>query len=516
MKKYVILAGELLLSAVFLWLFFWNNWITVRAGNPYQPKETLHPGQYWIVARLPIPAEITFFSKEKTNTLSLPKSSSVTPWEIHSPTTLLDIPKNTTIIPKQGLLFHSFLGGVVIILVIFSLFWWKTTKGIPAQWRMLLFAFAFGWSGSLSVIFLVLAMCVGLSRWVRHPRVKWYYGFVGVFFLWVVMSGFFVRFPLDAVGSAFLFLLYIMIAIFTSVEKENIPWEKIGIAIVSAFLMAGLIGLTQQWYIRQDVALWAGNTPLLLWPYNSKELASLFEWSARGGYWLGIMIPVVLALFFHTQEKRNKFIFVFGGILGLLLLVLTQSRGGFVLAFVGIFTQLLFRKRGYLALLLFLIPLVVLFVAPQSKWAQSIRNPFAFHTDTQRFHQIRAALDFWHDANPLIGIGLMNYRSYYYEKRHDYDIYSVADYLHMGYMAILLETGVVGFISFYGFLIIVWLSLLRKSLRYRYSFYPMILGMINSFFISLVFDAMLLYAFYLGIWMWFWLGVAERKELEKS
>lgn len=517
MKKYLVLFLEFGLASIVLWCFVWNGWIPLFQ-KPLDLTSPLVEGDYIAVSRGQKTEEILVKGNTTTNVLTSSPHRLV--FFSLSERAVVFTSEKVHLYPQKTIFVHSFLIGVVILLSVLFAYWLKKTKEFDWATRFFLFALVFGWSGSLSVLFLFLSVFVGLSNSVKSYHFRWYHALAGAFFLWALFSGLFSRFPVNGVGAAFLFLGYMLIDFsFRARSLEKLPLTLVGRAIFSAFLSSGLVSFFQQLFVGQGVGIWDGSVWLLLWPYHEHELVSLFEWSARGGYWIGLMVSFLFTLFLREKNTKEKILLATGLVIGLVTLLFTQSRGGFVLAFVGMFTQLLFLKRGYLALLFLVLPLTFVLFAPDSKWAQSIKNPLSFHTNVQRLHQIRAGLDFWKEANPLTGIGLMNFKEYYYEKRHEYDIYSVADYLHQGYLAILLETGVVGWVLLYGFFAVMWTKALSSALKKK-GFGPACLGLQTGFLTSLLFDAMLLYAFYLGMWVWMWIGfsevVAEEKEKGKQ
>lgn len=506
MKKYLILFAELGLAAIFILSFWWNGWLVVGA-QLLDPHKPLDKGEYIAISRSYQPQEITIQNQNSQTTITVGGRQFVS-FSLSEKTSLL-VPPKVLIFSANSVVIHSAMIGVIILLVIVFAYWIKRTQGLSWSIRFLLFAFVFGWSGSLSVFFLMLSVVFGLPAAIKEYRFQWHHALVIVFFLWAVLSGILSRFPSYGVGAAFLFFLYVLIAFsFRAQRPASLPWSMIGKSLLFAFFTVSFVGLIQQWYIKQHVGIYTHQHWVLFWPYHDLELVSLFEWAARGGYWLGLMIPLLTSIALREKEKNAKILATIGVAVGLLLLLFTQSRGGFVIAFVGIVSQLLFLKRGYIALLLALLPLAFVIVAPNSKWSQSLKNPFSFHTNVQRLHQIQAGLDFFKDSHPLTGIGLMNFKPYYYEKRHTYDIYSMADYLHQGFIAILVETGIVGFILLYGFLIVFWIRMLLLSLR-KQPYAPLILAILNGMWVSLLFDAMLWYAFYLGMWIWMWIGLGE-------
>ncbi|MFN4216326.1 MAG: O-antigen ligase family protein, partial [Brevinematales bacterium] len=478
MKKYLILLADITLVGLFLGTFFWNGWF-ILGQKPLPLSVSLPKGDYIILSHNPEPQKILVIG-EKTNTIMLPEKKGLFFLSLKE-ASLVVAPTSVVVYLQKGLLVHSFVIGVLVLLLILFAYWMKTTRELDWGSRFFLFALLFGWSGTLSVFFLFLAVFSWFSQSWKTYHFRWYHALVVGFFFWAILSGILARFPLNGIGSAFLFLGYILIAFtFRGQLLHHLPLKLVGRAIVWAFLTSGAVSFWQQIVVQQNVGIWNGSFWLLFWPYHKHEIASLFEWSARGGYWLGLMTPFLFALFLQEKNTKEKIFLVTGLVIGIATLLFTQSRGGFVLAFVGIFVQLLFLKRGYLALLLLLLPLTFVLVAPDSKWAQSIKNPLFFHTNVHRLHQIQAGLDFWKKANPLTGIGLMNFKEYYYEKRHNYDIYAVADYLHQGYLAILVETGIVGWILFYSFFVVVWMRTLRFSLTYR-TFGSVCLGILTGF-----------------------------------
>ncbi|MCX7882710.1 MAG: O-antigen ligase family protein [Brevinematales bacterium] len=507
MKKYFVLFAEIGLVIVLLWAFGAKKWLIF--GHPLSLGAPLPPGEYLAIFPSSLPQEILLISKT-TNTVKVSPQEGMVFFSLAT-NSLVSSPEKALVYPKKTWCVHSMVIGVGILCLIIGLYLFKHSQNLPWHMRYFLLALGFGWSGTFAVIFLMLSVLFGLSSGWKTYRFRWCHLLVGGFLGWAMISGALSRFPLNGVGAGLLFAVYMLVGFsFQGETWKNLPWKLIGKSLLLAFVTAGIVGLFQQWYIKQGIGIWASTSWALLWPYHQQELVSLFEWAARGGYWLGLMIPVLFTVFLQETERRNKILWGSGVILGLFLLMFTQSRGGFVLAFVGMFSQLLFLRKGYLALFLLLLPLGLFVVAPDSKWAQSLKNPFSFHTNIQRLHQLRAGIDFWKGANPLTGIGLMNFREYYYEKRHTYDIYSMADYLHQGYFAILLETGIIGWILLYGFLFSVWLKVFLSLLKKKHSSFSLVWGILNGMWVTLVFDAMLLYAFYLGMWVWMWIGVGTR------
>jgi len=509
MKKYLMLFGDVVLLGVFLFSAFSREW-TLPLASPLDITHPTPAGSYIALSSSHAPLTITI-TGHSTHTLSHPGNHHAVFFSLTETSSLVSSGE-VRVYPQKGVLFHSLFIAAMILFVILGISWVKRSRGESWQRRFLLLALGFGWSGSLSVLFLALSVVSGLPRAWKEYSFSRHHGLLVGFILWCLFSGVLARFPLSGIGSTGLVVLYALIALAFSHERWTTSyWTRVGEAIVSSVLTVAFIGLVQQYVIREDIGIRVGESWIVFWPYHPHELASLFEWTARGGYWLGIMLPILFWIATRTSEKKHKLLFWIGLFMGVGLLLLTQSRGGFVITFVGVFSQLLFKKRGYLAWLLLLLPLGMVLIAPQSKWAQSLKNPLTYHTNVQRLHQIQAARDFWREANKLTGIGLMNYREYYYEKRHQYDIYSVADYLHQGYFALLLETGMVGFVLFFGFFLALWVASFRRAIMLTSSEYPLLWGTFNAFAVSLLFDAMLLYAFYLGMWLWILIGLGETR-----
>jgi len=504
MKKYVLLLGDFFLFVVVLFALLSRSYIVIPFFHT-EPS-SLEKGEYTVVNTLSTPTNIIFVD---TTTHERTFASGVSSFNLDTEAKLLQIPRGVHVFPFSVLVVESSMIGFLILLVVFSIFWWQQTKALSLPLRWLSLALAFGWSGTISVAFLFVSLVFLFRMSNKKIRFVWEYAFLGLFFLWCLVTGFFARYPLNAVGSAFLFLIYAGIAlVFSSLERNSFSIEQIASPVVASFFVAAGIGLFQQFFIKHDVGIWWNARFLLLWPYHKQEFVSLFEWAARGGYWLGLMLPVVFSALIHSP-KEQKWKFLLGLIVGFVLLTLTQSRGGLIIALIAIFSQVLFLKRGYFALLLLIVPLLVVVAFPDSKWSQSLRHPLQFHTDVHRMDHVRAGKDFFL-ASPVWGIGLMNFKPYYYEKRHEYGIYAVADYLHQGYLAILVETGVVGFVLLYGFFAIVWVRFLKHNLSpHRTPICLVSWSIMNAFLVGLLFDAMLLYAFYLGIWVWFWIGLGE-------
>ncbi len=214
-----------------------------------------------------------------------------------------------------------------------------------------------------------------------------------------------------------------------------------------------------------------------------------------------LLLLLSLDLFFKNQ-KINKFLFLFSGIISLMTLFgifLTYSRTGIVMLTVSICVYLCLQGKkmwvsGFLIVGILLLFLSQLFFKVESTNIFRTTSSLARVTSSQQ-----AIVIFSH--SPIFGVGFDAYR--YTNKRLGFSKESILPN-HAGagtdnsFLFVLATTGIIGFAAY--------IFLLRSILRINNS--PLIISSYVGIFVASFFVNALFYPF---LMQWFWMLIAVRE-----
>ena len=282
---------------------------------------------------------------------------------------------------------------------------------------------------------------------------------------------------------AFLFSIFPLYFIASALIKNGSEYKKIIKLLVWGAGLSAIIGLVQ--FIIQFVAgldysmkLWSlvirpflgtafsqavMDNPSWLVNLSGKTVfraVSLFPDPHMFSFYLGMVIPWSIALYFEEKKKLYALIFI------VLLAAdfLTFSRGGYLGLMAGIIFWLLFSGKKIIAAhkKKFAFGLIILFLIIFTKNPVSRRlvssfdlgegsNQGRLETWKQSFEVIR--------KNPLLGVGLGNYPL---EIKPSAD-YREPIYSHNLYLDIAAETGILNAVIFIALLLSAIISFIKKS-----------------------------------------------------
>lgn len=222
-------------------------------------------------------------------------------------------------------------------------------------------------------------------------------------------------------------------------------------------------------------------------------------------------LPLVLVYIF--ENFKNNIIFFWLSLLliivsALVVLVVSGSRS-FLLLFPVIFFTILVIFRRYDIIIVFSIVFMFLLLVFWDYVYDSViqRSLLAikggdYTSANNRFDAYRDGIKLFLQ-NPVIGIGLVNFK--------EYVPYYFGNYIHNLYLSILTETGVLGFISFFSF---IGFSLFKGIEKLTKEFDSVKLGIVVSIITFLVHGLVdnTLYVFALGGLFWLFLGVLLRNK----
>ena len=192
---------------------------------------------------------------------------------------------------------------------------------------------------------------------------------------------------------------------------------------------------------------------------------------SRSAMYCILVIPLILTVFFHTKNKYIKLVLILSAFLTGILLVLTFTRGPWLILF-GILLILLFRKnRKMLIAFLAALLLLVLFCGPVT---ERVKFTFEFKEGINR--ALSGRLTLWHNSlqiikkHPVLGVGYGPniFRKMYLHPEYKFYItdphgnFQQSD-AHNLYLQIPIETGIVG--------LVVFMYLLAGYIKYVYKSY---------------------------------------------
>lgn len=293
------------------------------------------------------------------------------------------------------------------------------------------------------------------------------------FCLFCAISSFFI-YPVDKISSIGMSVVFIFYIILYQVAKNiAIPkktWNLIKTLFMWTFIISTSFALFHLFLDRPINII-----GIQISSNGHPGLASIISpWPSNASGYLCISLCLLCAIFFHTVSHQEKKLAICGIAIALLAITETETR----MALLFIFGMLLpfvilypLQKFRYLRFTLLLIPFILAIFSIQTskKWQDTIANPKAQTTIHNRLDQYKFALKLISSQNIWLGCGLMNFRNLYKQEKARQDNNSVSEeiqFIHNIYLAVLTETGIVGFILF----ISVFLSMIKVLWKHRSSF----------------------------------------------
>lgn len=246
----------------------------------------------------------------------------------------------------------------------------------------------------------------------------------------------------DSLPIALIYTLFISVVfLFIVLIKNTLSVKAIIFSAAAAALVTALIGLYQ--YLTGNIEVGWIDSEMF---EGMVRIYSTFENPNVYGEYLLFMIPLSLAMFFGTKRGLYKLMWVGAGLLMVVAMLLTMSRGCWIGLAAGVFIYFVIADRRFLWL--FLAAVVILpFVLPESIMVRllSIGNL----EDSSSLYRLYIWLgtfsmlkDYW-----LTGVGLGTkafggvYSAYAYNG-------IIAPHPHNLYLNIMSETGITGLLGF--------------------------------------------------------------------
>lgn len=286
--------------------------------------------------------------------------------------------------------------------------------------------------------------------------------------------------------------IYFVVGNFDSGFKKRIPLIMIFISFIF-IVIPGYI----QYFFYPDLR----NLYYLGWDEHLYRMFSSFLDPNFAAVVFSLLLILILAM------RLGKIGFLLAG-LTFIALLLTYSRGGYVMFFAGILALsfLLNKKRYILALLVSLILGIALI--PKNLEGEGVKL-LRSASILSRIESSRDAIKIFSD-NPILGVGFNAYRyaqyRYGFLKGENWRVSHSGAGANNSFLSVLATTGIAGFLSY----LYLWFCILKRA----YQGYPKsvvsavviasALGLfLNAFFINILFFPFIM------AWMWTLLGLTE-------
>lgn len=341
---------------------------------------------------------------------------------------------------------------------------------------------------------------------------------LGLFIIGAILSGLFSKNPASSAPTALAFAIYVLAMWYG--RGGNFTEEAYTRAIrllAGGVIFFSVLLLIHQFIIRKDIVFQLFGSQVKF-PYNSGQLDSFLPFSTGGGYllsilWLWLWGYAVARV--RTMSWKERAFVGIALVLSAVIVFLTVARAGMLMMAVGAFVSLLFYKWGRrLVLVMAAIGVIgagTFLVQPKLIEKTPLASYFSPHKQRNlrsRFSQLTVGWDVYKKSNPVLGIGLMNFGPVYNERpeRADGDL---INYLHNSYLAVLVETGALGFLLFFSYLVIVSIRLVKQNLKRRTPVSLSAISVLAGFWVTGLVEVAILYVVYTGVLFWLLLGLAD-------
>lgn len=358
----------------------------------------------------------------------------------------------------------------------------------------------------------------------------------------VIFSGY----KVSALSGCGVFLIYLLVYFFLkNIRLDGKFLDKTVTAVAVSLTVVCGFALVHYLVIRQDISIplpWGGTLQLIpsLVFAPGRPIMSILQHPMLGGNMIAILatfLASALVFSFRKISTGRKIFLSVALAIALVTMTLTYSRGAFLYVGVALIALALFTKRFRILIVLLAVTLVFLFL-PNEKLHQTLRDPLSSPNIQGRMLQYQASLEIFSRSNWVTGIGLLNFRHYYldgYAGNPDFERFANGEiltnnmvrlgplseriidnmpirYVHNVYLSLLAETGIVGFLSFFAFIVMSFAVSWKSYFRNRDLPSLQALVLIPGFLANSLFDN-LLYTVPAGILIWVLIGLSQNRSL---
>lgn len=361
------------------------------------------------------------------------------------------------------------------------------------------------------IVFLLVVVW-GFSKVIKNkenlmskPFAKQIFLFGGLAFISLSLNPLHLTFSELAVSSLYLFrwiayaLLFFIVSGFSDPFKRKIPYMLVGMGMVTA-----LIGFVQYiLYPNLRNLYYAG------WDDHLYRLFSSFlDPNFAGGIFVLTFILAIWLLFEKTSHATSDVVrliyflaLAFAFVASSVALLLTYSRGSFLSFLVGSFTYLWLLGRKKLAVLLFVVFALGIFLLPKNLKSEGVEL-LRTASINQRIEAAQNAITIFRD-NPVFGVGFNAYR--YVQIKYGFLSLEQAAVSHSAagtdnsFIFVLATTGIIGLVAY----LYLWGTIIKT-----YWGNPLIIASLVAICVHAFFVNSLFYPWIME-WLWILLGISK-------
>lgn len=301
-------------------------------------------------------------------------------------------------------------------------------------------------------------------------------------------------------------------------------FKLIRITAVSLSVWCGF-ALVHYFIIRQDITITLFNTEIIKFirtnSVDRQPLLSIFQQPSKGGNLIAVVSAFVISYLiveWGKIKRSDKILFIASLIIAFITIFMTYTRGALIFFGTALFFLTLFARKWKLILLMAVLAIIVFF-SPIDKFRSTFHDPLNSPNAPGRLLQYKAGFEMFSkyrvfsNPNIFLGMGLLNFPFQFESNYSDDPEYEPVPFIHNNYIALLVETGIIGFITFFGFIAFTVVVLIRKNYNKWSASKILATVFIFGFLANSLFDA-LLYTVPVGIFLWIVIGLSQNQSLE--
>jgi O-antigen ligase len=428
------------------------------------------------------------------------------------------------ILPAWLLAFPVILPLLIIILSIYKQRGKRSKKNTSLE-AFLGMSLGFALLPSFSEFFLFLSVVV-LIIYIITVRGSIYFEWrrrdwaLAAFVAIAIIGGFFALDKGTAIGAALIFaLFYFFYQFMKSLPADSISYQRVISMSAIGIILWGVFAVVHYLVLKSplDITFGASSLGWIQAADGDGNLTSIFQYGSMGAY-LVVLVSMFFSHYMFFNYKRLSWwewpVYTAAIVLTVLIALLISGRGALILLGAFWFIMILFSRRWILFAGVIILG-AIFFIVPNPKFRDSLQyitNPSQIPNMGGRLEQYNAAWTILNDGNEAYGVGLGNFH-YHFQKRYPIQYEnSPVQFVHNGYLSILVETGFAGFAVYMFYFIAFLIYAYRRSIR---NIKSSILGaaLLTGFLLISLFDA-IFYNVFLGILVWMLMGLSQNTQYD--
>ncbi len=338
------------------------------------------------------------------------------------------------------------------------------------------------------------------------------------FLLITIISAVIAGHRLDAFEGAAVFLIYFIVYFyFKNLEIDSPFYDQLLRAIALSTIIWCGFALFHYYIIKKEIIIMIAGKKIIsilsIHPWlTGNPIISILQHPALGGNLIAVILTFIIsfiAVRFKSLNLADKILFILAFLVSSYTVVLTYTRSAWIFIAVVLIISVLFTKKYKIFSFILLAGIILAFL-PNEKIRSTLKNPLNSPNVAGRILQYKAGMEIFSKSNILFGTGLLNFQ-YDFTRYYSNDMnYENVPFIHNNYIAVLVETGILGFLSFFGFLIFTLVLLIKENYKNWSAARLNAAVFICGFLVNSLFDA-LMYSVPIALFLWIAAGLALNK-----